>query len=83
MVDEPIVEKDNEVIPSSQPEPTFKQLENSHEAKSKKQVPPDAIVFFSTNSGPKPINHALSVTLTEDHVYEMIGQSMDNFAKKQ
>lgn len=46
-------------------------------------MPPDAIVFFSTNSGPKPINHALSVTLTEDHVYEMIGQSMDNFAKKQ
>jgi len=40
---------------------------------SKEHVLLDEVVIFLTNFGPTPINYAPSVSLTEDHVQEMIG----------
>ncbi|KAH1193162.1 hypothetical protein GmHk_19G054265 [Glycine max] len=39
---------------------------------SKEHVLLDEVVIFLTNFGPTPINYAPSVSLTEDHVQEMI-----------
>ena len=78
-----IVEKLDEVIPSSQLEPAFKQSETSHEATSKAQVLPNIVVFCSINSGLTPLKYAPPVALIEDHVQKMIGQAVDAFAEKQ
>lgn len=56
---------------------------NSHEATSKMEDMPHAVISFSTNSGPTPINYAPSSSLSKNEVWEMIPQAMNSFVKHQ
>ncbi|KAG4963436.1 hypothetical protein JHK85_040888 [Glycine max] len=64
-----------------QQEPVFKHSETSHEATSKERDAPDAMIAYSINSGPTPINYAPPNVVTINQVQDMIGQAMDTIAK--